>query len=641
MDKIKHIKMKCKKKNTIKLLSAIGIIFFSSMFYSPVTGQTPTQNLVKREIKIKKGQIFLNLPVNNSDRSLRVTIKLEGKALDRFTINLAPEKPEFWTYFDVSAYQGKTLTIEAENAPRFFPGQTPADNANSVTPDLKANSLETIFADSRFPGQDSLYKEIGRPQVHFTAQRGWINDPNGLIYSNGEYHMYFQHNPYGWQWGNMHWGHAVSTDLIHWQQLPEAIYPVMVENTTGFGDAAFSGSAVVDPKNTAGFRKNGIDPLIAIYTSTGRGECLKISYDNGRTFIDYEGNPVLKHNGRDPKVFWYEKGHHWVMIVWESGIPKKISLGQEVSLRQHSIYTSSDLKNWTYQSGISGFFECPELFELPVEGESGVSKWVMYDANGRYVVGEFDGKRFSIRQDFTRYEHGGGFFYASQTFNNMPDGRRIQVGWGRNITNPLMPFNQAELFPSELKLKKTLNGYCLCPTPIHEISSLYKNTLVLKDRVVQSGQNASISVSGDNPIHVVAEFERGDSPIMFNILGYELRYDNEWIFATTAPVAEKEETVAPSEPFPAPTAATPVTYVSRSDIFKIEAIVDKNILEFYINDGELYYVTVFNGDKIPKIEASVPGNNRQGPFAPRNQKFILKTLEVHELNSIWNTENKK
>ena len=283
---------------------------------------------MKREIKILKGQTYLNLPVNSSDRLVRATISVDGKPLDRFTINLAEENPEFWTFFDVTAYQGKTITIQIEDAPNRFPGR---NTRNANKPDeislLKSKGFYKIFADSKFPGQDSLYKEKGRPQAHFSAQRGWINDPNGLIYDNGEYHMYFQHNPYGWQWGNMHWGHAVSKDLIYWKQLNEAIYPVIDENSTGFGDAAFSGSAVVDPMNTAGFRKNGIDPIIAIYTSTGRGECLKISYDNGRSFIDYEGNPILKHNGRDPKVFWYAPGGHWVMVVWDAGIPKKLSLG--------------------------------------------------------------------------------------------------------------------------------------------------------------------------------------------------------------------------------------------------------------------------------------------------------------------------
>jgi len=244
-----------RKQTIMRLLSSIGIIFFLSVFYNTINAQTPAKNQVKREIKILKGQTYLNLPVNSSDRPVRATISVDGKPLDRFTINLAEEDPEFWTFFDVTAYQGKTITIQIEDAPGRFPGRS---TRNENKPDeislLKSKGFYKIFADSKFPGQDSLYKERGRPQAHFSAQRGWINDPNGLIYNNGEYHMYFQHNPYGWQWGNMHWGHAVSKDLIYWKQLSEAIYPVIDENSTGFGDAAFSGSAVVDPMNTAGFR---------------------------------------------------------------------------------------------------------------------------------------------------------------------------------------------------------------------------------------------------------------------------------------------------------------------------------------------------------------------------------------------------
>jgi fructan beta-fructosidase len=621
-------------KNVIKLRLVFNIsaVFMLLILYVQAIGQTPILAPMKKEFKIAKGQTFLNFPVNSSDPMVRVTIRMDGKPLDRFTINLANTKPQYWTFFDVTDLQGKTITVEVENAPQGMPGQGQRGVSNTPVAELSPKRLETIFVDSKFPGQDSLYKEKERPQVHFSAQRGWVNDPNGLIYSNEEYHMFFQHNPYGWQWGNMHWGHAISKDLIHWQQLQEALYPVIDENPTGRGDAAFSGSAVVDPQNTAGFRKDGKDPLIAVYTSTGRGECLKISYDNGRTFEDYKGNPILKHNGRDPKVFWYAPGKHWVMVVWDSGVPKKLSLGIEATVRQHSIYTSPDLKNWSYKSGVSGFFECPELFRLPVEGEPNVSKWIMYDANGRYVVGDFNGEIFKIEQNFTKYENGGGYFYASQTFNNTPGGRRIQVGWGRNITQPGMPFNQAELFPSELKLRRTLNGFRLCPTPIREINSLHKNTQVLTDKVVQTGESAGLTVVGDNPIHVIAEFERGDAPMALNILGYELRHDNEWIFSTTAPDDGKVKIEAPAGPFPAPTASTPVTYVPGSDIFKIEAIVDKNILEFYVNDGELYYVTAFNGLKGSRVEASVPG----GPGGRGGtRKFVLKKLEVNELNPIW------
>ena len=368
--------------------------------------ESRNNQVLKKEIRIRKGQTYLNLPVKNSERLVRATIRLNGKPLDQFTINLANSDPDFWTFFDVTPYQGKTLVIEVTNAPaRQF--NTEAGNANP--PELRQDGLNLVHADTKFPGQDSLYMERDRPQAHFSANRGWINDPNGLIHYEDEYHMFFQHNPYGWQWGNMHWGHAVSKDLVHWEQLKEALYPVIDETQGARGDAAFSGSAVYDPQNTAGFKRDGIDPLIAVYTSTGRGECLKLSYDNGRTFEEYPGNPILKHTGRDPKVFWYEPGNYWVMVVWSSGRPKKLIDGTEVNLREHSIYNSPDLKNWIYQSGVTGFFECPELFELPVEGEPGTKKWIMYDAHGRYVVGLFDGKKFDIEQHFTKYENGGGY----------------------------------------------------------------------------------------------------------------------------------------------------------------------------------------------------------------------------------------
>lgn len=552
-----------------------------------------------KRIKIRKGELFLNLPVNGKDPAVMANIILDGKVLDRFTINLAQQTPEYYTYFDVSAYQGKTLTLTIEG--------------NSVV-DKATPRLDKIFVAATYSGQDSVYKEKDRPQVHFTAQRGWLNDPNGLIYHKGEYHLFFQHNPYGWPWGNMHWGHAVSTDLLHWKQLNEAIFPVVKPGVVN--DAAFSGTAITDPTNTGGFRKNGIDPLIAFYTSTGRGECIQVSYDNGRTFIDYTGNPVLKHKGegRDPKVFWYAPGKHWVMVVWDASMPKQIGLGQQANVREHSIYTSSDLKQWTYQSGVAGFFECPELFEIEVEGKTGVKKWIMYDANGKYVVGDFNGKEFTVEQTFTKYEYGGGVFYASQMFNNAPDGRLIQQGWGRDIFFPGMPFNQVMLFPTDLTLKITPHGYRLCPRPIREIESLHAKSQVLENRVVSGGKPAALTVEADAPVHIIAEFERGDVPLILNIHGYELRFDNEWVFSTKpANGAENRQ--------------SPVIYAPASNIFKIEAIVDKNLVEFFVNDGELYYATPFTGRRSGTIEAIADGGT--------DRKFILKKLEVHTLKSIW------
>ena len=372
-------------------------ILFTCILYLSVNAQSPTLGDTVRQIAILKGQTYLNLPVTETNKLTRAKISVDGKVIDQFTIKLATANPDYWVFFDVTPYQGKTLTFEIStaniSAGGAFANITQTNNLVKKEPNEDPiKGLKMVFADVKFPGQDSLYKEKLRPEVHFSSKRGWINDPNGLIFYGGQYHMFYQHNPYGWAHGNMHWGHTVSNDLVKWEQLPEAIYPF------GDRDAAFSGSAVYDPKNTSGFRKNGVDPLIAVYTSTGRGECLKMSYDNGKTFIDYEGNPILKHRGRDPKVFWYEPGNHWVMVVWDQERTKKMSNGQDAIINQHLIYSSPDLKNWTYQSGVAGFFECPDLFSLPVEGKSGKDKWVMYDATGRYIIGDFDGKKFTIDQ---------------------------------------------------------------------------------------------------------------------------------------------------------------------------------------------------------------------------------------------------
>lgn len=629
------------------------LLFFTGVLSNQIFGQQPVVPAApgpvkNRDIQIKPGQTLLNLPVNSSSRSVRATIKLTGKAITQFNINLS-DNPEFWTFFDVTPYQGKTLTLEIGNSPqRGFGGgggtgaQTNA--ANATPPELNTKALDMVFADVKYPGQDSVYKEKGRPQVHFSSQRGHINDPNGLVYYKSEYHLFYQHNPYGNGGGNQHWGHAVSKDMLHWIQLPEAVYPTMgIEG--GRGDLAFSGSATYDPTNTSGFRKNGIDPMILFYTSTGRGECIKLSYDNGRTFIDYEGNPILKRKtqGRDPKILWYTRDSHWVMVVWDGGQPKKLSNGDTVLLREHSIYTSPDMKKWTYQSGVSGFFECPDLFELPVEGQTGVSEWVMYDASGRYVLGSFDGKKFTVDQPFRDYVSGRRTYYAAQTFNNSPDGRRVQIGW-ITLNFPGMPFTQAQSFPTELKLRKTYDGIRLTPTPIKEISTLYKTNQLIQNKVVTLGNSASIDVNPDTPIHVIAEIEQGDAPITLSILGYELRYDNEWQFSAIpppvsgTPVAQATGTFGTGAGGPANN--TPVKYVNTKATLKIEAIRDKNILEVYINDGELYYVTEIIGTNTDKVEAlvSMPtgmGLGGGGAATAATRKFILKKLEVHELNSIW------
>lgn len=421
-----HITMKTKQ----------FLIFF---FIIPALATLVVSPAIAQEITLKITKPYLNFPVTHSvDRSV-MTLEAEGFPARIFDIRLAPNAADYWVFGDVSMYQGKTLTIHYAGDPA---------------------GLKNIYQSDQIAGQDSLYKEINRPQLHFSSRRGWNNDPNGLLYHEGEYHLFYQHNPYERDWGNMHWGHAVSADLIHWQELPVALYP----DRCG---TAFSGSAVIDYDNTAGFNRGTTPAMVAIYTADTpekQVQCLAYSYDKGRTWTKYSGNPVIdskaKWNSkdtRDPKVFWYAPNREWVMVLNERD--------------GHSIYTSINLKEWTYRSHVTGFWECPELFELPVDGDPACTKWVMYGASGTYMIGSFDGHTFT--PDAGKYYYTTGAIYAAQTYTNIPasDGRRIQIGWGR-ISHPGMPFNMMMLLPTELTLRTTKEGIRLFSYPVKEVNHL-------------------------------------------------------------------------------------------------------------------------------------------------------------------------
>ena len=281
----------------------------------------------------------------------------------------------------------------------------------------------------------TLYNEKYRPQFHFTPQKGWTNDPNGLVFYKGEYHLFFQHNPFGTQRGNMTWGHAISHDLVHWKQQANAIGPD-VRGTI------FSGSAVVDNGNTAGFQSGEEKTLVAIYTAAGgtspesKGQsftqCIAYSNDRGRTWIKYSGNPVVPHmvgGNRDPKVVWHSPTKQWIMVLFVDG-------------NTFRFLASPNLKNWTILRDITvpGAAECPDFFEMRVEGELGPTKWVWTAANDHYVIGAFDGKRF-IPEVMTQPGHWGQNYYAVQTYSGLPDARRVQVGWMNGGEYPDMPFN--------------------------------------------------------------------------------------------------------------------------------------------------------------------------------------------------------
>ena len=393
------------------------------------------------DITIKITSRYLNLPVSQKQDRKTMKFEINGKQERAFKIRLANE-PEYWVFCDMTALQGQTIKISYDG---------------------DAAGLNKIYQDDKIAGQDSLYKEKNRPQFHFTSKRGWNNDPNGMIFFEGEYHLFYQHNPYEREWENMSWGHAVSKDMIHWEELPTALSP----DNLG---SMFSGSTVIDYDNTAGFNKGNTPAMVALYTVDNPEkeiQCLAYSLDKGRTWIKYDKNPVIdskaKWNSkdtRDPRVFWYKPGKHWVMVLNERD--------------GHTIYTSKNLKDWNAESHVTGFWECPDLFELPVDGDKSKTKWVMYGASNTYMTGSFDGKTF--KPESGKHYYTTGTIYAAQTFTNIPesDGRRIQIGWGR-VSHPGMPFNGMMLMPTELTLKTTKDGIRIFSVPVKETAQLFKS----------------------------------------------------------------------------------------------------------------------------------------------------------------------
>lgn len=537
---------------------------------APRAPRVPTAP-ANREITIAKR--YLHLPVKNRQHACRMKFVVEGKTVREFGIELAPESPDFWVFADVSGFAGKKMTIDVTDLPEGSKG------------------LDAIRQADEVPGAENMYKEERRQQFHFSSRRGWNNDTNGLVYSDGLYHMYYQHNPYGWRWGNMHWGHAVSRDLVHWKELPVAIYPHR------FGDWVFSGSAVVDADNTAGFKTDGRDVIVAAYTSTGRGECIAYSHDGGTTFTDYEGNPVIQHKGRDPKVIWYEPGGHWVMAVYDGQGGRGIAF-----------YTSPDLKAWKRTSKINGYYECPEIFELALESKDGkgnTKKWVVYGADGAYQVGGFDGKTFTPDGEKARF-HYGNCFYASQTFSNIPaaDGRRIQMAWGR-IATPGMPFNQCVLFPVELTLRTTESGPRLLAYPVREIEKLHARKHEFKSLALGASDKSPLAGVKAELMDVLAEIDLGDATkVAINVRGAEVTYD----------VANRRLACKGCK---APLACP-------KGRLSLRILVDRNSIEVFANDGEVYMpVGVLNPRDNLSISASAEGDGAKAD------------VTVWELKSAW------
>jgi fructan beta-fructosidase len=435
----------------------------------------------------------------------------------------------------------------------------------------------------------AAYNQPYRPQYHFSPREHWTNDPNGLVYFEGEYHLFFQYNPFGDEWGHMSWGHAVSTDLLHWKQLPVALSE---EN----GVMIFTGSTVVDERNSSGFCASGKPCLVAIYTghtpetqSKPALQTQNIAYSNdrGRTWTKYSGNPVLNLNMsdfRDPKVFWSNQKKHWVMVV---------SLPNRHKVR---LYSSPDLKHWTALSefgpagATSGQWECPELFELPVEGKTGESRWVLKvginpgarlgGSGEQYFIGRFNGTAFNNDNSaaLTLWTDYGKDCYCALTFNGLPRDRKpVMIGWMDNwqyaAKLPTSPWRGQMTFPRELSLRETPEGIRLYQKPIEQIEQLDDET-----DTAPPTHSFLLAFSLNTNLHHTVGLKLLSDGRNYTSVGYDPI--NKVFFVDRTHSGESSF----SPDFPARLEA-PLTIGATT--LKVEILVDRCSLEVFADDGRL------------------------------------------------------
>jgi len=479
-----------------------------------------------------------------------------------------------------------------------------------------AKASDTGDSVSNSTDETGYYQEDHRLQYHFSPEEGWINDPNGMVYYDGEYHLFYQYYPYATVWGPMHWHHAVSKDMVHWEHLPVALYPDKL-------GMIFSGSAVVDKNNTAGFKTGEEDPLIAIYTyhdmvgeKLGRSDYqtqgIAYSNDKGRTWTKYAGNPVVKNPGfkdiRDPKVVWHEPSQQWVMVLSRGSVMQ--------------FYNSPDLKNWKLTSDFGegqgnhgGVWECPDIFSLPIDGNENNQKWVLIvnmnpgGPNGgsgtQYFIGDFDGKKFTNDNSPTDllYADFGKDNYAGVTWSDIPseDGRRLFIGWLSNWQYardvPTHPWRNAMTLPRELNLKTTPSGIRLFSTPVKELEKLRTQTNQI---AAQSISNKEVSIlsngidASQSELELTFDMSKTDAKSfgikLSNAKGEVVRFAYEqesglFIFDRT-----QSGKIQFSNEFPG------LQFIPRildNNIMKLQIFIDRSSMEVFADDGHSIITNIF------------------------------------------------
>lgn len=560
---------------------------------------------------VKGAKKYLLLPIQDNAPEGKICIVVDNQQQGVVAnVRLARDKVDYYVPFDLSAYEGKDISIDVQGMPE-----------SSLCWE-KMNLTDTF---------DMTNHEKFRPVYHHTPTYGWMNDPNGMFYKDGVYHLYFQHNPYGSTWGNMTWGHSTTTDLVNWNYEGLAIKP------DAWG-AVFSGSAVVDYDNTAGFGKNAV---VAFYTSAKsspwgdtQSQSMAYSLDNGKTFVKYAYNPVVtssKRDFRDPKVFWYAPDKHWVMIL---------AGGQEMD-----IYSSKNLKDWKYESSFGakqgahgGVWECPDLVELPVEGTK-EKKWVLicninpggpFGGNAaQYFVGTFDGKKFVNESPTqTKWMDWGKDHYATVTFSNAPGGRCIALGWMSNwqyqTVLPTLQYRGSNTIARDLTLYRQDGELLLRCTPSPEIEKArMQKVSVPSFKVSDSYDLASLLEGNDGAYEIDMTIKNsGASKIMFTLSNDKGEKVNMYYDIMRKQfVMDRSESgkVDFSVDFPAVTVAP----VYDTDNIRLRLFVDRTSIEAFGEGGKFVMTNqVFPTEPYNKMSfVSVRGN------------FTVKSMNVYKLGN--------
>lgn len=530
----------------------------------------------QKEITFKVDKKYLLVPIDNSAPDVPVFLEVENEIVSpRMNIRIAEKEVKYWMPIEVEIYKGKTirLVFNEENK-------------------KEGVGYSQIKLSDSF---DFEYNEKYRPKYHFSPQYGWINDPNGMVYDNGEYHLYFQHNPYGTNWGNMHWGHTVSKDLKKWEYLPVAIAP----DTLG---TIFSGSAVIDKDNTAGFGHNA---LISIYTADGKSQtqCIAYSLDKGRTFTKYKANPVLTdpnyRDFRDPKVFWHDQSNQWVMSLATSQVI--------------TFYGSKNLKEWTklsdFGNGIGnhdGVWECPDLFQVSYDGQS---KWVLIVSinpggpNGgsasQYFIGQFDGKEFiADKLPYPLWLDYGRDNYAGVTWSNTPSNNPIFIGWMSNwdyANNvPTTYFANTMTVPREISIVNNGKHLVVASNPVAELKNLRGETITLPSvdvSDVHSFENLFDKSSGAYEIEIEIEANKTEQ-FLFKLankeneellFGFDIAGEKMWVDRS------KSGNIDFNEKFAKNISIAPL--VKKAN-YKIKLLIDHASSELFVNDGEIVQTNI-------------------------------------------------